>query len=120
MPAFRNYHRVKRERASARGRMMADARWAKHRAEIEANPPPLSDANRVAEFLRARRGKIAFISDKVDYAKGEHVTWIQRFSVNGRVDQFDLYRNGEFVLTGGQKRCDRAMTPPHFPILRYD
>ena len=120
MPRFHNYHKMKRERASARGRMMAKARWENYRAAIAVNPPTLSDANRVADFLRERRGQIAFTSDKVDHAKREVVTWVQRYSVKGRVDQYDLYRNGSFILTGGQKRCDREMKPPHFSILRYD
>jgi hypothetical protein len=43
-----------------------------------------------------------------------------RFSRKGRVNQFDLYRNGDFVLTGGMKRCAAAMTPKVLPILHYD
>ena len=120
MPTFRNYHRAKAERASARGRKMAKARWAKRDAELAANPPPLSDANRVDHFLRDRRGKIAFVHDIADTATGRVDTWVMRYSVKGRCDQFDLTRNGEFVLTGGHKKCHAAMTPQFFHILRYD
>lgn len=120
MPAFRNYHRIKRERASARGHMMANARWVKHRAEIDANPPPLSDANRVADFLRLRKGTISQVIDIAEPRSKVVTTWVLRFSVKGRVDQFDLYRNGEFVLTGGRKKCNQEMAPKYYPILRYD
>lgn len=120
MPAFRNYHRVKAERASARGRMMAKARWAKRDAELVANPPLLSDANRVDQFLQDRKGKIAFVLDIASTTTGEVDTWVMRYSVKGRCDQFDLTRNGEFVITGGQRKCHKAMTPQFFHVLRYD
>lgn len=120
MPKFRNYHKSKAERASARCRMMAKARWHKRDVEIAVNPPPLSDANRVAEFLRTRKGKIAFVHDIADAATGKVDTWVMRYSIKGRCDQFDLTKNGTPILTGGQKRCHKAMTPHHYHILRYD
>ncbi len=120
MPTFRNYHKLKAERASVRGRTMAQARWAKHSAEIAANPPPISDANRVAQFLQTRKGKIVFVHDIADASTGKVDTWVMIYSIKGRCDQFDLFKNGEFVTTGGQKRCRKEMTPPHCHILRYD
>ena len=120
MPRFRNYHKAKAERASERGRAMAKARWAKHSADLAANPPPLSNANRVAQFLQARKGKIAFVHDIANASTENVDTWIMRHSVKGRCDHFDLFKNGEFVTTGGQKRCRKEMTPPHYHILRYD
>ena len=120
MLAFHNYHKAKAERASARGRLMAKARWAKRDAEIKANPPPLSDSDRVDNFLRQRKGSIAEVHDIADPATRTVTTWVLRFSVKGRCDQFDLYRNGEWVITGGRKKCNAAMTPEHYPILRYD
>lgn len=99
---------------------MAKARWEKHRAEISRNPPTISAADSIYSFLQDRRGKIAFTHDLADHAAREVVTWVQRFSVKGRVDQFDLYRNGTFILTGGHKKCAAAMAPKHFTILRYD
>jgi uncharacterized protein YaeQ len=100
--------------------MMAKTRWAKHAEEILQNPPPLSDANRVANFLRERKGRISHIIDIAEPHTKEVTTWVLRFSVKGRCDQFDLYRNGVFILTGGRKKCNKAMTPEYFPILRYD
>lgn len=118
MPSYHKYRRSKDLQASARGRRMANARWDKHRAEIEANPPAISDANRVADFLRDRKGTISQVIDIAEPQTKTVTTWVLRFSVKGRCDQFDLFRNGEFVLTAGRKRCNAAMTPEYFPILR--
>lgn len=120
MPSFRNYHKIKAERASARGRMMAKARWQKREAELAANPPTLSDSDRVAQFLQTRKGKIAFVHDIADTSTGKVNTWIMRYSVKGRCDQFDLFKNGNFILTGGHKRCYKAMTPQYYHVFRYD
>jgi hypothetical protein len=99
---------------------MAKARWAKHNAEIKSNPPPISDANRVADFLRDRKGSISRVIDIAEPKTKTVTTWVLRHSLKGRCDQFDLYRNGDFVLTGGEKKCAKAMTPEYFPILRYN
>jgi hypothetical protein len=100
--------------------MMAKARWDKHNADIKSNPPPISDANRVANFLRDRKGTISRIIDIAEPRSKVVTTWVLRHSLKGRCDQFDLYRNGDFVLTGGEKKCAKAMIPEYFPILRYD
>jgi hypothetical protein len=100
--------------------MMARARWDKHNAELAANPPPLSDADRVDRFLRDRKGQIAFVYDIANPKTRSVDTWVMRYSVKGRCDQFDLTRNGEFILTGGHKKCQNAMTPQIFHILRYN
>ena len=64
--------------------------------------------------------RAGFTNDRVDHSTREVVTWVMRFSRKGRVNQFDLYRNGDFVLTGGMKRCTAAITPKVSPILRDD
>ena len=114
------YNRAKALAKIEHGRKMARARWLKRDEDLVANPPEVSDANRVFDYLQARRGKIAYTNDWADHFAREVVTWVLRYSVKGRVTQFDLYRNGEFVMTGGMKRCAVAMTPKIFPILRYD
>ncbi len=116
-------HRYNRAKALAKqewGRRISRIRWDREREERESNPPPLSDANRVYDFLRDRKGTIAQVIDIADIGSKVVTTWVLRYAAKGRVDQFDLYRNGEFVLTGGRKKCTQAMTPKHHPILRYD
>lgn len=119
MPSYRKYSRCKELQASARGRMMAKARWDNYRANIKANPP-LSDADRVADFLRDRKGRISRVIDIAEPSSKIVNTWVLRYSIKGRCDQFDLYKNGDFVLTGGNKKCMKIMTPEYFPILRYN
>lgn len=119
MHSRRNYHQIRKLRASEKGRKMAKARWKKHDENLAANTPPLSDSNRDSDFLEARRGTIARIIDIADPANKTVTTWVMRFSQKGRVDQFDLSCNGKPILTGGYKRCFQAMTPQSYPILRY-
>ena len=107
MPTPYNYNKLKHERASARGRMMAKARWGRRDAVLLVNPPPLSDANRVDQFLCDRKGAIAEVHDIADPRAKVVTTWVLRFSVKGRCGQFDLYRNS-------------VMIPKYYPILRYD
>lgn len=114
------YNRAKALAKQAWGRRISRIRWDRHNAKITENPPPLSDANRVADFLRDRKGTISHVIDIAEPRTKTVTTWVLRFSVKGRCDQFDLYRNGEFVLTGGRKKCNKAMTPEYFHILRYD
>jgi len=120
MATSHKYLKAKHKRKVELGREWANARWSKHRAELAASPPPLSDANRVYDFLKARKGTISQVIDIAEPASKIVTTWVLRFSVKGRVNQFDLYRNGEFVLTGGRKLCNKAMTPKHYKILRYN
>lgn len=114
------YNRAKALEKQAWGRRISRIRWDREREERKKNPPPLSDANRVYDFLRDRRGTIAEVIDIAEPQSKTVTTRVLRFSVKGRCDQFDLYRNGEFVTTGGRKKCNKAMTPKHYPILRYD
>lgn len=90
----RNIFALRRERASARGRQMAIARWSRDHAKHELD----------ADTLRLRA-----LHDR----KGAHYATISTsglvfelfWSVNGRVDQVDVFLAGKNMLTARPSIC---------------